>query len=66
MLYDLMCAHECILISCIFMDEERFTNRAQSASAEYTDGRARRMMPEQAKLSIDAQDNVRVARHPDR
>jgi len=24
MLYDLMCAHECILISCIFMDEERF------------------------------------------
>jgi len=25
MLYDLMCAHECILISCIFMDEERFT-----------------------------------------
>jgi len=23
-LYDLMCAHECILISCIFMDEERF------------------------------------------
>ncbi len=27
MLYDLMCAHECILISCIFMDEERFTNR---------------------------------------
>ncbi|MDQ6905317.1 MAG: nucleotidyltransferase domain-containing protein [Chloroflexota bacterium] len=27
MLYDLMCAHECILISCIFMDEERFTTR---------------------------------------
>ncbi len=25
MLYDLMCVHECILISCIFMDEERFT-----------------------------------------
>lgn len=24
MLYDLMCVHECILISCIFMDEERF------------------------------------------
>ncbi|MCA1668755.1 MAG: nucleotidyltransferase domain-containing protein [Thermomicrobia bacterium] len=27
MLYDLMCAHECILIRCIFMDEERFTIR---------------------------------------
>ncbi len=26
-LYNLMCAHECILISCIFMDEERFTTR---------------------------------------
>lgn len=26
-LYDLMCAHECILISCIFMDEERYTIR---------------------------------------
>ncbi len=25
MLYNLMCAHDCILISCIFMDEERFT-----------------------------------------
>jgi uncharacterized protein len=24
MLYDLMCAHHYILISCIFMDEERF------------------------------------------
>jgi predicted nucleotidyltransferase len=27
MLYDLMCAHECILISCIFIDEDRFTTR---------------------------------------
>lgn len=27
MLYDLMCAHECMLISCIFMDEERFVAR---------------------------------------
>ena len=24
LLYDLMCAHKCILISCIFMDEERY------------------------------------------
>ena len=24
MLYDLMCAHDCILISCTFIDEERF------------------------------------------
>lgn len=27
MLYDLMCAHDYILISCLFMDEERFTTR---------------------------------------
>lgn len=27
MLYELMCAHNYILISCIFMDEERFTTR---------------------------------------
>lgn len=27
LLYDLMCAHNYILISCIFMDEERFTTR---------------------------------------
>ncbi|MGI8855882.1 MAG: nucleotidyltransferase domain-containing protein [Thermomicrobiales bacterium] len=27
MLYDLMCAHHSILISCIFMDEERFLTR---------------------------------------
>lgn len=27
MLYDLMCAHDCILISCVFMDEDRFTTR---------------------------------------
>ncbi len=26
-IYDLMCAHEYILISCIFMDEERFVTR---------------------------------------
>lgn len=25
--YDLMCAHNYIVISCIFMDEERFTTR---------------------------------------
>ncbi len=27
MIYDLMCVHDYILISYIFMDEERFTNR---------------------------------------
>ena len=27
MLYDLMCSHDCILISCVFMDEDRFTTR---------------------------------------
>jgi predicted nucleotidyltransferase len=27
LLYDLMCAHEYVLISCIFMDEERFITR---------------------------------------
>jgi len=27
MIYDLMCAHEYFLISCIFMDEERYMTR---------------------------------------
>lgn len=61
MLYDLMCRHNYILISCIF-GRRAFCERAQSAPSQCEMGGRRGMMPEQAKLLLDARDNVRVDR----